>query len=312
VESNDVRVIHDTDARGFRNAWPWPSHPEIVALGDSLTFGYGVTRAEAWPSLVAGALRAQVVNLGLVGASAPQYLRVFEVFGAPLRPRLILVGVFARNDFWDASLFDQWRRSGVGGNYMEWRDSGRRGAPGDEGGDSFLAKGYATVVSSSVVRVVRQAWRHQFRPPLHYAFPDGNHVELLPDDFADKTAGARAGQPEFAIVVDALVTLQQEARAQDADLVVALLPSKEEVHLPLLGVPFRDPVQDLSRALRQQGVDHVDLAPLFRTRAASGRQLFFETDGHPNSKGYALIAEGLLQHLRAHYALGGAPATGAR
>lgn len=119
IEGKGFRAVHDTDGHGFRNSWPWPwpERAEVVVVGDSLTFGYGVAASEAWPSVLAAALPGtRVINLGLIGASTPQYLRTYEVFGAPLRPRVVLIGVFAQNDFWDAGLYDQWLRLGAEGN----------------------------------------------------------------------------------------------------------------------------------------------------------------------------------------------------
>jgi len=299
VESRDFRVVHDTDGHGFRNAWPWPERAEIVAVGDSLTFGYGVTAGESWPSVLARALPAVVVNLGLVGTSAPQYLRVYEVFGTGLQPRLLVVGVFARNDFWDAGLFERWLRSGVGGNYMHWRDGGQRAATEpDHSADSVLRRAVAAAGSSAIVRLARHVWRQQTEERRYFFFRDGSRLELLPDDFASTTIGSEAGRPEYRLVLDALLTLHQRAREGGTAVLVALLPSKEEVYLPLLGVTARDPAGDLRQALRQHGIDHMDLLPLFRARAAAGQRLFFESDGHPNAEGYALIAEGLLPHLR--------------
>ena len=50
--------------------------------------------------------------------------------------------------------------------------------------------------------------------------------------------------------------------------------------------------------LGELGIRYIDLLPDFRTRAAKGEVLFFEVDGHPNARGYALIAELVLAHLK--------------
>jgi len=300
IEGKDFRAVHDTDGHGFRNSWPWPERADVVVVGDSLTFGYGVAANEAWPSVLAAALPgAAVVNLGLIGASSPQYLRAYEVFGAPLRPRVLLIGVFAQNDFWDAGLFDQWLRSGAAGNYMEWRETGRRPTQAVVTASSLARRALSAVVRrSSVVRLIRQAWRGYLQRPRYYAFPDGSKVRLLPHDFAQKTRGAETDQPEYRLVLDALVKLHRLALEGGSLPLVVFLPSKEEVHLPLLGVTVRDPSRGLRRALQEHGVDYVDLIPLFRERARAGTRLFYEEDGHPNAAGYALIAEGVLRDLQ--------------
>jgi lysophospholipase L1-like esterase len=306
VEGKDFSAVHETDGHGFRNAWPWPERAEIIALGDSLTFGYGVAPDRAWPSILGRALPGlRAINLGLVGASAPQYQRVYEVFGAPLRPAVLVVGVFAQNDFWDAGLFDRWLRSGVGGNYMVWRDTGRRGGEDDESKGSVMSTLYALAHSSSVVRLARHAWREVVFRPVYHEFPDGSRLRLLPRDFAEKTVGAEPSRPEFRIVLESLLELSRRARADGAEVLIAFLPSKEEVYLPLLGVAVKDPGQHLRHELAKQGIDHVDLAPTFRERARAGHRLFFEEDGHPNAEGNELIAEAVLRALRARLGLDG-------
>jgi hypothetical protein len=57
------------------------------------------------------------------------------------------------------------------------------------------------------------------------------------------------------------------------------------------------------------------LGPAFRERAAAGETLFFEVDGHPNARGYAVIAEAVLTYLKAHaqpLGLGGQPKPAAK
>lgn len=308
VTGKDFAVVHRNDPRGFRNPWPWPEQADIVVLGDSVTFGYGVEDGDAWPARVARALPGvRLVNLGLNGAGPQQYLRVFDTFGRALAPRLVLVGFLARNDFLDAGLFDRWLRSGVGGNYMAWRDGGRPEKPGAEPRWTGVT-GWAVYWlrrQSYVVNVARQAWsagRQRLGRKEVYTFADGSRVLLLVDDFERTVAGARPDRPEFHLAVAALRDLRALAREGGARTVVVLLPSKEEVYLPLLGRPVADPTAALREALAREGIEHVDLGPVFRARA--GRRLFFEEDGHPNAEGQALIAEGVLRHLesRGHLA----------
>jgi hypothetical protein len=59
-----------------------------------------------------------------------------------------------------------------------------------------------------------------------------------------------------------------------------------------------DPGRPLRVKLEELGIPYLDLLPDFRSRAAKGEVLFFETDGHPNARGYALIAERIISHLK--------------
>jgi len=49
------------------------------------------------------------------------------------------------------------------------------------------------------------------------------------------------------------------------------------------------------------------LTPTFLERAAAGETLFYESDGHPNPRGYRLIAETVGRHVIAHSARYGLP-----
>ena len=118
VEVGEVAFSFLTDEHGFRNASPWPDQADIVTVGDSLTFGYGVSDGQAWPSLVAEAVTPnRLINLALSGMAPQQYFRVFETLGIPLRPKLVILGLFPGNDLHDARVFNAWVEAGSPGDY---------------------------------------------------------------------------------------------------------------------------------------------------------------------------------------------------
>ena len=95
LKGPDYDVKQTTGAFGFRNPGAWPRQADVVILGDSLVFGYGVSDGSAWPAIVDRSFpNMKVINLGLVGAGAEQYLRVYQTFGARLHPKLVIVGMF--------------------------------------------------------------------------------------------------------------------------------------------------------------------------------------------------------------------------
>src|ERR687892_2129263 len=78
----DFAFTYTTDEHGFRNPSPWPDRADIVVLGDSMAFGYGVDDEEAWTTLLADQLpAARIINLGLIGGAPQQYFRIYETFG---------------------------------------------------------------------------------------------------------------------------------------------------------------------------------------------------------------------------------------
>ncbi|HWP23826.1 MAG TPA: hypothetical protein VNM15_06525 [Candidatus Binatia bacterium] len=312
IAGRDFRAVHHTDGYGFRNAWPWPKTADIVTLGDSVTFGQGVADEQAWPAILAQSFpNKRVINLGLIGAGPQQYLRVYETFGAKLRPRVVLVGMFTGNDFWDAEMFDLWQKSGAEGSYMAWRDFGR---PRSVRLDFQQPVGH--LIGSLIWRLKLLARKSYVCNLLLYArnnfnrwipagkttfvAPDGRRLELTPQTLVNNTKYARPGYPIFRAVLDSLQGIHSRARADGATLLVVLQPSKEEVYLPLVTGSLPDPAEPLRSALADRKISYLDLLPEFRRRAAKGEVLFFETDGHPNARGYALIAELIASYLAAH------------
>jgi hypothetical protein len=304
IAGKDFRAVHHTDVHGFRNASPWPNGADIVAVGDSLTFGYGVEDGQTWPALLDRDLQlGRVINLGLIGAGPQQYLSVYETFGVQLRPRILLVGLFVRNDFWDSDLFDRWLNSRVGGNYMVWRDFGR--PQSIRGKRATLRwKSYLLARESYLLNLLHEVWRIGKRQPLpepkFFQFPDGTYLQLFPGDFDNKVEAAKPNRHEFRLVVEALQQIHTIATEQGTHALMIFQPSKEEVYLPLLGEPRPDPSFPLRQVLDESGIGYLDLTPLFRARAEAGEKLFFEVDGHPNTRGYALIAEGIGSYLLAN------------
>jgi lysophospholipase L1-like esterase len=307
ISGRDFNAVHHVDGLGFRNSWPWPEQAEIVVLGDSVTFGHGVADEQAWPAVLAQSLpQRRVVNLGLEGAGVQQYLRIHETFGVTLRPKLLLIGLFLRNDFWDADMFDRWLSSGVGGNYMVWRNYGRPRKISSVRGKVRWSS-YLLAKESYLFNLLHEVWRigkSTSQPePTVFQFADGTQLQLFPDDLEKKTVGAQPDRPEFQLVLQALQGIQSIATANGTRTLTVIQPSKEEVYLPLLGEVSPDPGAPLRQALDKLGLAYLDLTPAFRQRAAAGERLFFEVDGHPNVAGYALIAELVLAHLKNHAAL---------
>ena len=302
----DFQTQHHTDAHGFRNRWPWPERADIVVVGDSLVFGYGVADDEAWPSRLAAAMpETRIINLGLIGGGPQQYLRVLETFGLPLQPRLVLVGLFPQNDFWDAGLFERWLHADEPGwNYMEWRDFGQptvseHSARGTKRLKAMMREGYLAARHSYVFNLAegaaKSALRRQWRGRVTLELADGGRLQLFPGDFKLKTAGGQPGRPELAVVIDAVKRLRDTAATHGAQTVVILQPSKEETYLLFTSYSAADPTAALKAALDRLDIPWIELGPVFRAEAGGGARLFFEVDGHPNSTGHALIAKEVLR-----------------
>ena len=117
-----------------------------------------------------------------------------------------------------------------------------------------------------------------------------------------RRAWIHPGQPAFTLVLKTLEDLQALATQQQTHCLVLFFPSKEEVYLPVFGEAAANLAAPFLPELDKRGIAYLDLGPHFRQRAAAGETLFWEVDGHPNARGYALIAEVVLAHLQEHAA----------
>ena len=299
VESRYVAFTYRTDAFGFRNSRPWPQRAEIVALGDSITFSYGVDEDRAWTTLIQKALpRSRLLNLGLPGAAPQQYLRIYETYGLSFQPRLLLVGLFPGNDLKDAAEFDAWVNSGAGGNYDLWR-SFRVSAPGLQYLFAGLTK--RSYLFAFLLDRLRSGRSEYSSRTLAISLNDGNRLLLVPGLLKDLAERATPDKQEFRLILRTLERLHSLAAEHGTRSIVLLFPTKEEIYLPLVAHGYAsDPSAPIRAALNLHGIPYVDLTPHFRGQAAADRALFFETDGHPNARGYALIAEVVLSHLKAN------------
>jgi len=88
------------DAGGYRNEAPMDAC-DLLAIGDSLTYGYAAPAAGSWPSQL-GAMSGELVyNAGIGGYGPCEYEVVLEEL-LYLEPQHVIVGLFPANDVADA------------------------------------------------------------------------------------------------------------------------------------------------------------------------------------------------------------------
>ncbi len=95
-------ITYQTNELGFRGTAPVPAQVDLVALGDSFT--YGVAAAQPWPERVAQRLGWQALNLGIIGGSPSTLVAPLIEYGLPRRPRVVVYAYFEGNDFYPCDL----------------------------------------------------------------------------------------------------------------------------------------------------------------------------------------------------------------
>ena len=99
-----VLHVHNRDSMRIRGDFP-PKRPgifRIIALGDSLTYGYGIDEQDTYPkvleTLLNDTFRVEVLNLGVSGAQSEDIYKILQRKLPELQPDLVIYGM-CLNDF---------------------------------------------------------------------------------------------------------------------------------------------------------------------------------------------------------------------
>ena len=296
LQRDDFKFHFNTDNYGFRNPKTWPPRADIVVVGDSLAFGYGVDDEQSWTSLLERKLGTlTVINLALIGSGPQQYQRVYETFGADLEPKLLIVGFFPDNDLRDAEKFARWTQLGAKGNYDAFRLFGQY--------EFSLRRGLIAIIRTSyfftLLREARSSLRdrHMLQGRT-VTLADGSEIQLVSSRFHLQKRLMQQDNLGLRLTIEAFRNLKKLTAPKSAELLILIFPSKEATYLPIFSDEPRDILGRFKQKLAKLGIDYLDLTPFFQERAAKGEMLFYTVDGHPNQRGYQLVADVVLAKLK--------------
>ncbi|MEZ4219228.1 MAG: GDSL-type esterase/lipase family protein [Myxococcota bacterium] len=294
-----------TNSLGFRDreralAKP-PGAFRVVAIGDSVTFGFGVELEEAWPSRLEERLRAvrpdaEVLDLGIGGYNPYTESELLRGRGLAFAPDVVLVQ-FCVNDLADPTIhFDHHARTRLGAlPDAAFPDPSQR---------THAARGLSLLeracLASRACSRAYDAWLARAQATL---------------DEPTRRAGARPADAADGPAWDWLAARYREmaraSRASGARFALVLFPHFEQ----LAGAPGSapDPLQQrLVRLARDEGIAAVDLLEPFRRASRAGRPPMLDYF-HPDARGHAIAAQVVAEELGRAGILpsGGAPAAGA-
>lgn len=269
----------------------------IVAVGDSFTWGDGIDNDKTWVERLEAESGRDVVNLGMSGYGSQQILRLLQTYGLPFKPRLILWAFFP-NDFNDAGHF-AWRE-----------ETGRlaKQVPKPKPWTEVLDRDLRiySVAYTWLVSPFDEPDENEEYERLYYTDKFLNLSFVLRSywgerlDPTDKYTG-----PGLVYTQQALAEAQAAASQLNAEIVVLLLPSKEQVYWPIVSTLADNaadykvnwPHEEVKAWCEANGVRYLDLTPAFSTRAAQGEQLYYRFDAHWNEAGHELAAQTIRQYL---------------
>lgn len=257
-----------TNSLGLRGAEVERDKPagvvRIVALGDSVTFGWGLRSEDAYPSQLASLLatlrpnqRFEVVNAGVSGYGTWQQLLWLQESGLELQPDVVVVQAHL-NDASDNL----------------WGTLGWQG-----GGESWLAR------HSHLARLVQRV-----------------AGSAAPRSDVPCAADWKVGVDQVCWQGTEQLLSQLRSAAQAAGAVTVLMPSpmRWQVEPGVRDVRAWVDAARYQDALRQyaqgNGWLYVDPLPAFRQATSNGQSLFLDV-GHPNEAGQRLMAQELYNAL---------------
>jgi hypothetical protein len=313
------------DEWGFRNL-KRPDQADVVAIGDSMTYGIAARAQDSWPAALAGLTGKRVYNMALGGYGPLQYLHLFRKDATTLRPKDVVVGIYFGNDFLDAVNMaygnDNWAAfrvaelsatSSARGFVIDQpaaASSKRFGALRD-----FLAHHsviYRLGSSLPIFDRLRGVNLNTADPGL-YVFSMGNRSTILTP--RQNRLLMNLDDPQIATAIQitkrALSEMSMLAASNHIRLHVLLVPTKELVYADLLkesgriggypdlvaGLQYERLIRDdLIAFLDADKYDYVDPLTVLR-QAVRDADIYPFNDGHPNAVGYRLIAEQIASHL---------------
>lgn len=325
----------ENDARGHRNLRGL-ARANVVALGDSQTWGVNAKIDETWPAVLQQLSGKPVYNMGRGGYAVLQYLHQLDD-ALSLEPRWIVIAFYFGNDLYDAysiaydleahvarrhpepairsqiessdypnvqqMFFDRiaYQRSSV--RPLQWLRE-----------NTALGRLVAQLTRRPADASADRAWAAA-HPRDGFVYRGENISTVF--HTAYRLAAVDTSQAKIRegirITHQALLEIASRvAREPDTELLVVLLPTKERGFVKAVaasGIPapasFVQSVSqearvadDLTALMDEHGIRHLDMLPALERAVARGEAIFpTNVDGHFTADGYRLIAHEVARRL---------------
>ena len=278
----DTLVRHD--AGGWRQPEPpRPTDPtrRILVLGDSFTWGWGVSQGEVFTDLLQAQLppTIAVYNRGVIGfGTAQEYLLLERELAATPYDAVVLM--FCINDLADNTDGKDGHRP-----YFEIVDG------------QLLPRNQPPLASASPVD---RFLKDHSRAYLFIEFALGQLKRRFAGEAADERyyrdapAADFHDLPGYAVTARLLAEMNRVTRAHGARFFLVYIPQRSEIQLESPYPYVRTVRAMIDDITRREGIPLVDLSPPFREQTKSGRELVYPVDAHWNPAGHRLAAEVLL------------------
>jgi hypothetical protein len=316
------------DDWGFRNK-AVPGRADIVAIGDSHTYGNTAKMEESWPYVLGFLTGKSVYNMGMGGYGPNQYHHLFHTRALALKPRIVLCGLYVGDDFENAfsitygldywSYLRQGRFEGVDADIWHTPDD----AVWFKTIRVWLSQNsviYQIVVHGPVLGRIKgnirigNASRQQDELATTLILEEENIREAFrPTGIRDRLQQNKDSIREgMRITLSLLKDMNEKCRANDSRFVVVIIPTKEmvfeeylernsKIHLGAvideLLLDERNARKKLFEFFRQSGILYVDTLPSLKRSVRNELYVRSDRDMHPGKNGYKVIAEAVGEYL---------------
>jgi len=304
-----------------------PGTYRILFLGDSFSWMGGLERnytsiLEKKFSGEFGPGRVEVINAGYSQTHTGEQLVLLKKFGLLYEPDLVVLSVFAGNDFYDAD--PRRKRLAVGGGMTDVF-SGR---------DFYtMVFGQPVVLKSRLLLYLREKWQslaktlpedakgarkgsvqphkqEQLRTGIRTISDDYLHSLYLRTQF-NRLDRSREFEPNVTLICESIRDMKALLEERNVDFAVAVFPDEIQID-PELRMTFLehyelDPscfvwnrAQSILRRLcAKEEVMFLDLDPVFLEATGSGHRQYLPDNGHWNDSGNELAARFFFSSLKA-------------
>lgn len=253
-------------AHGTRNNGagpPPPSAQPILAVGDSYTFGQGVSDEQTWPALLEKQLGRRVINAGVTGFGLDQTILRAELLTPVYQPHQIVVSFILDN-------IDRARKSMFAGNAKPRFDL-------SPDGSLFYVPAPGVAPAGALKRVLRKSLV----------------LTLFASDVLYREGDDVTHDVDANLIACRLIERLGKLRSAVSEIVVIAQPASVDELADARAIQVKDLVLDCARS---HGLSAIDtFGPILALMPALRAQLY---DGHMTSEGNQFIANILAHHLR--------------
>lgn len=329
----DFDAVASINQFGFRGNETSLEPGQIIAIGDSFTFGFGNNDDDVWPNLLQDKLDAagftrKVYNLGVPGTNTEYHIDVARTYVNELKPSIVLFSVLLADDFQQVSesrlgdrgkfLFikDQMKSwfPGWYNIYLSFRNSAAKKNDQTEGNSAIDA---TSTWGADALKVIKDS-DLKIPDDIMPLVADGqinpgifSITSKFPEralSFWKRTSEKDSIEREtFIDLSEQLKELNRLVEENGGRLVIfsmssgAFVSSRISRNYEKYGFRFNEnnfstlePEMVLNRMATENGFEFVPSLENFRT---TGEDYFFEYDGHLNPGGNALVASILAEYL---------------